>query len=222
MTHEEAVTALASTRYLLDELSRDEREAFEAHFFSCDACAEEMRSAAAMLQGAQTELAQSPGSAHVLPMRPKTTAEARRRWYHSTTLPWAAAAALACITTYQTFRVVPSVARDAAPVALVPVLLHPESRGRETVVTVRQGAPVTLALEVNDPPQGGQITYELRSLAGRHIASGQAGAPPPGMPLLLLLPAWTDAGDMHYILTVHDAAPAARPLGEYRFAVSAP
>jgi hypothetical protein len=29
-------------------------------------------------------------------------------------------------------------------------------------------------------------------------------------------------GDMHYILTVHDAAPEGRPLGEYRFAVSTP
>jgi hypothetical protein len=222
MIHEEAANSLASERYLLGELSGDEREAFEAHFFSCDACAEDLRSAAAMLQGVKTGLAGSSAAARVLPLLQKDIVQRRRPWYHSAALPWAAAAALACMTTYQAFWVVPSARRDAAPVALVPVLLHPESRGRETVVTLTPGAPVTLAIEVNDPPQGGQMTYELRSQAGRHIASGQAGAPSPGMPLLLLLPAWTVASDMHYILTVHDAAASARQLGEYRFAVSTP
>lgn len=223
MIHEEAASALASERYLLGELSADEREAFEAHFFSCDACAEELRSAAALLEGAATGLAGSSAPAPVVPMVPKGLVQMPRRWYHSAAVPWAAAAALACITTYQAFWVLPSLRRDAAPVALVPVLLHPESRGQETVVNVtQQGGPVTLALEVNDPPRGAQITYELTNQAGRHIASGQVAAPAPGMPLLLLLPAWTVAGDMHYILTVHDAAAAARPLGEYRFAVSTP
>ena len=35
MTHTEAISSLASERYLLDEMSDQEREAFEAHYFEC-------------------------------------------------------------------------------------------------------------------------------------------------------------------------------------------
>jgi hypothetical protein len=219
MTHEEAAQSLASERYLLGELSADDRDAFEAHFFSCEVCADDVRTAAAMLQGASTGLAGSSASAHVLPMPSRRPV----KWYRSPAVPWAAAAALACITTYQSAWVVPALRRSAAPVALAPVVLHPESRGAEPAVRLGAGGgPVTLALEINDPPRTGEVTYSLKTQSGRDVVSGRAAAPPPGMPLLLLFPAWTVGGDMHYILTVHDAAPEGRPLGEYRFAVSIP
>jgi anti-sigma factor RsiW len=221
MTHQEAAETLAAERYLLDELSAGDREAFEAHYFSCEECAADLRSTAAMLQGAKEGLAGSETAAAVIPMPLARTGTRPTAWYRSTAIPWAAAAALAAITTYQSVWVVPSLRRAGSPVALAPVLLHPESRGTEATVSVSpEGGPVTLALEVNDSPAAGQITYDLRTQSGRRILSGRAAAPAPGMPLLLLLPAWTVAGEMHYILTVHDAAAAGRSLGEYRFAVS--
>lgn len=223
MNHDEAGKTLASERYLLDELSGDEREAFEAHFFTCEACADELRTAAALLQGVTAGLAEAPASGQLHPMPARRSAGRASAWYRSSALPWAAAAALACITAYQSVWVLPALRRDASPVALVPVVLHPESRGSEASVSLGpQGAPVTLALEINDPPRGGEVTYELTTRAGRHVASGRAAAPPAGMPLLLLVPAWTLGSDMHYILTVHDAAPNGPSLGEYRFAVSTP
>ncbi|MEN3337494.1 MAG: hypothetical protein V7647_1170 [Acidobacteriota bacterium] len=222
MTHEEAAQSLATERYLLGELSGDDREAFEAHFFSCDVCADDLRTAAAMLQGASTGLAGS-ASGQVVPMPVGRSLRGARAWYRSPAIPWAAAAALACITTYQSAWVVPALRRSAAPVALAPVVLHPESRGAEASVRLGPGGdPVTLALEINDPPRAGEVTYSLRTQSGRDVVSGRAAAPAAGMPLLLLFPAWTVSGDMHYILTVHDAAPDGRPLGEYRFAVSTP
>jgi hypothetical protein len=75
-------------------------------------------------------------------------------------------------------------------------------------------------VEVNDPPQTGEVTYDLMTPEGRRVASGRAAAPQPGTPLLLLMPSWTLSGSMHYILSVHDAAASGRLLGEYRFAVS--
>jgi Putative zinc-finger len=222
MTHQEAADTLAAERYVLGELPAADREAFEAHYFSCEVCAEDLRSTAALLQGVKDGFAGSGASADVIPMPLAHSRSRGIRWYQSAALPWAAAAALAAVTTYQSVWVVPPLRRAASPVALVPVLLHPESRGGEPSVSVGPQGSVTLALEVNDPPQAGQITYELRSQSGRRVTSGKADVPPPGMPLLLLLPAWTVAGEMHYILTVHDAAAADRSLGEYRFAVSTP
>ena len=132
----------------------------------------------------------------------------------------AAAATLALAVGYQSFRT-PAV-QETAPVALVPVTLHPASRGGEAIVPLRSGGgPASLALDINEPVPGGELTYDLSTADGRHIVSGRAAAPASGTPLLLLMPSWTLAGPMHYILSVHEAGPSGRSLGEYRFAVSA-
>jgi hypothetical protein len=220
-THEEAGQTLAAERYLLDEMSNEQRESFEEHFFACDACAEDLRTAAAMLHGARAGFAGRTRPRNVVTMPVERPAIRRPAWQCSLALPWAAAAALACVVTYQSVWVVPSLRREVSPRALVPVTLHPESRGGEAVVARRSPAdPVSLALEINDPPQAGEVTYELTTLEGRHVVSGQAATPLPGTPLLLLIPSWTLGGSMHYILSVHDAAASGRLLGEYRFAVS--
>lgn len=221
MTHQEAGDSLAAERYLLEEMSDDDRSAFEEHFFSCEACADDLRTAAAMLQGAKDGLMASQTSGQVIPMPTTRQARTTGAWYRSTTLPWAAAATLAAIVAYQSFWVVPSLRRDGSPFAIVPVTLHPESRGGEAIVARQPGgAPVTLAVEINEPPQAGELGYELKTADGRLVASGRAAAPAGGMPLLLLIPSWTLSGSMHYILSVRDTAGTGRPLGEYRFVVS--
>jgi hypothetical protein len=222
VTHQEAVDTLASERYLLDDMSDQDRQVFEEHFFSCHVCADDLRVAAAMLQGAKDGLAGSSTASHVVPMAVKPAATSNPRWHRSVALPWAVAATLAGVVAYQSLRVVPSQRPDLAPLALVPVTLRPASRGAEAVVPVKPRASlVGLALEINDAPQGGEIAYELTGADGRQIVSGRAAAPAPGTPLLLLIPSWTLVGPMHYILLVHDTQPSGRSLGEYRFAVSA-
>src|SRR5258705_5950403 len=52
VTHQEAVDTLATERYLLDDITGADRQAFEEHFFSCEVCADDLRTASAMLQGA--------------------------------------------------------------------------------------------------------------------------------------------------------------------------
>lgn len=223
MTHQEAVDTLAAERYLLNDMSNDDRQTYEEHFFACDVCADDLRSAAAMLQGAKDGFAGASTASRVVPMAARSGVARARAWYQSVALPWAAAAALAGVAAYQSLWLVPSLQRDASPIVLAPVTLRPESRGAEPIVRARsRTAPVTLALEINDPPQGGEISYELNTSDGRHIASGRTTAPAPETPLLLLLPPWTLTGSMHYILSVRDASASGRSLGEYRFAVSMP
>lgn len=43
ITHDEAIKNLLAERYLLGELNAAEREAYEEHLFSCDACFEQVR-----------------------------------------------------------------------------------------------------------------------------------------------------------------------------------
>jgi hypothetical protein len=222
VTHQEAVDTLATERYLLDDMAGADRRAFEEHFFLCEECADDLRTASAMLQGAQEGFAGQTTS-NVVAMPVKRAVVSSPAWYRSGAPAWAAAAVLAIVAGYQSFVVVPSLRRDTAPRAIVPVTLRPESRGGETIVPpVSPTEAVSLALDVNEAPQGGELTFDLSSADGRHIVSGRAPAPAPGTPLLLLMPAWTLRTPMHYILSVHDAAPSGRLLGEYRFAVASP
>jgi hypothetical protein len=221
VTHQEAVETLATERYLLDDMPDEDRPAFEEHFFACEVCADDLRVAAAMLQGAKAGYAGQSAPGRVVPMVPKP--EARRpAWYRSTALPWAAAASLALVTGYQSLWVVPNLARNnASPLALVPVSLRPASRGSQTIVPLASnGGSVALALEINEATPGSELVYDLASSDGRHIVSGRAAAPGAGIPLFLLMPSWTLVGPMDYILSVHEAGSSARLLGEYRFTVS--
>jgi hypothetical protein len=218
MTHHEAVETMAAERYLLDEMSDADRQTFEEHYFSCTDCATDLQTTAAMLEGAREGFAKPAVS------KVRSIDAARRprpAWHRSVALPWAVAATLAIVAGYESLRPVSSPARTESPFALAPVTLRPESRGSEAVVHIpRDGSPVSLAVEINEAPQGGELTYDLSRANGERIVSGRAPSPASGSPLLLLMPAWTVAAPMHYILSVHDAAGDRRLLGEYRFAAA--
>jgi putative zinc finger protein len=57
MDHSEVNRLMASEKYLLDELSSDEMEAFEQHLFECEECATDVRAGAVFLDHAKVELA---------------------------------------------------------------------------------------------------------------------------------------------------------------------
>jgi hypothetical protein len=220
MTHQEAVDTLAPDRYLLNEMSEAERDTFEEHFFSCADCAEEVRAAEAMIAGAKAGFAGGPTARSVVSLG--AASPRRPVWYRSLAIPWAAAATLAILAGYQAAWVVPSLRREASPVALVPVALRPGSRGTEPVVASgAPGRPITLAIDVNDAPADVELVYVLNTADGTRILSGRAPAPRPGTPLFLLIPASTQLPPAHYSLTVQNAA-TNHPLGDYRFEVAAP
>lgn len=53
MEHNYAIENHTAERYLLQELNEQERDAYEEHFFSCSACAEEVKIAAEFLDSAK-------------------------------------------------------------------------------------------------------------------------------------------------------------------------
>lgn len=60
MSHEQAVSYQAPERYLLAELTQDERQAFEAHYFDCPACFDQVRLGAQFLGHASAVLDPEP------------------------------------------------------------------------------------------------------------------------------------------------------------------
>lgn len=210
MEHHEAVRTMAAERYLLNEMTDDERDVFEAHYFECAACADSVRTGAALADGVRA------GAAVVSP----ATATARRSpfmWL----APMAAAALLALVTGYQTFVTIPALRSSlSSPQALAPIAIAPVSRGEGATVPVeRAGANVAFSLDLNiAPPVPRQLVYDLRTDAGVVVLSGQAPVPPQGTPLLLLLPGnLLTAGQ--YAIVVRDSAVLDREIGTYRFIV---
>jgi putative zinc finger protein len=206
MTHNEAVESYATERYLLGEMTEAERQSFEAHYFECESCADDLRVASRMRDGVAGGLLVAPAA--------RTTRRVRTYNYVS----WAAAASLALIAGYEglLLRQQPQM----APQALAPVTLRAATRGAEAEVAVAQGATaVTLAVPI-DVAAGTPIGYEVRSADGKVVASGTTNAPAGGAPLLVMLPVWTVAPETHYIFAVQRSADRS-PIDQFGFVVRA-
>jgi hypothetical protein len=60
MSHEQALRSQAVERYVLGELTHEEREAFEGHYFDCSACFEQVKLSAQFLRHAREVLDPEP------------------------------------------------------------------------------------------------------------------------------------------------------------------
>src|SRR2546426_10431607 len=109
MDHEEAIKLRAAERYILEELSPDERDDFEERYFMCVECADEVRSVFALADNAKSVFAGHAQSAAPRPValhdRPPNCS-VRLRPAVATPV---AAALLLGVTLYQSAWVVPRV-----------------------------------------------------------------------------------------------------------------
>lgn len=204
MTHQQAVSSLASERYLLDEMAEPERTTFEEHYFSCSECAEDVRAGAVMQEGARAGWVPA-GVAAPLPALGSAgrivSMPPRRTWIQSTVVPWALAASLAMLATYQTVTRSPLPAQSESE-ALAPVTLRPASRGQQPIVHVApESASIALVADVTAAPAA-ELIYDLRTAEGARVVSGRAAAPTPGAPLLLLIQSRVVNRPGHYVLTI--------------------
>ena len=214
MTHKDAIDTMAAERYMLDEMSEQERHQFEEHFFACGECADDMRLGSRIRHDAQALFGQTPkteaaGQPKVLPFR---------RPISSIVVPWAAAAVLALALVYQVQQ--PGIDDQAR--VFTPVGLRPASRGAVTTVPLpgRNGS-VAFALDVNIGAPGQQLTYRLTRDDGTLVSTDTATVPSPGTPLLLVVPGERLGAGGAFVLTLTAVDAGAGPPAEYRFNASA-
>ena len=224
MTHAQAVDQHAAERYLLDEMPELERYTFEAHFFDCAECAEDVRTGALMREGVAAGLmpAVAVSTAHAAsaapavpsgrPPRPPAGAPACRgpspRCWPS---PWGISPCGWC----RDFAI-----RASLTQALTPVTLRAATRGAETAIARPTSGVITFALDVNGVPADTRLAYDLRTADGSSVASGTAVAPSPGTPLLLLVPGSAVRAAGSYVLTVRPGDGAASAPVDYRFTLT--
>ena len=161
MTHQQALDGLASERYLLDEMTEMERFEFEAHYFDCLDCAEDVRLGDRIRQearraGAAMQVGAEPGV-------PATVLTSARWWRRPmVAAPWAVAATLAMVASYQSLVTVPTLREAVSPQSLEPVMLRGATRGAATAVRIAQGQRfVALSADLLTAPQSPTLSYEI-------------------------------------------------------------
>jgi hypothetical protein len=214
MEHHIALATKASERYLLGEMSEPERFDFEAHYFDCADCAEDVRTGAALARGIKAVCAEDAL------LRPQTSVvvESRRgRWFSWLSFPVLAPSALAlafaCVAAWQTFVLIPGLRWAQSPQALSPIVLRAAARGEEQALEVRRDQAVSmLSLDVNAAAPGAPLMYEVVSPGGGSRLNGTTQAPPVASPLVVLLPnsAIREGGSWVLILKTPQGAELAR------------
>ncbi len=184
MDHATAITNSAAERYALNELSTEERDAFEEHFFSCEICADDMRSISIFVDNVKAILREP---AEVWPVRSVVaTPEApKRSWFSWFRPPVALATGLASLFAVLFGYEVMENRRLAAPQLMAGVVLHGETRGAAPIF--EEGKPINLVLAPEEPFSTPDVNVEVRSESGAIIESASAKTPPPDTPLILKL-----------------------------------
>jgi len=220
MTHQQAIDQLASERYLLDDMSEMERYDFEAHYFDCVTCAEDVRLGELIRQEAHRAGAVAPAATE--PVRGKVITPAQWWQRPMVVAPWAAAAAVVVLASYQSLVTVPALRGAMEPQALAPVALRGATRGADVaVVKMTPGQRfVALTADVMAEPQVRSLNYELLDANRSVVLSGQAPVPSSTAPLMLLLPVDELQRAGRYTLVVRAADQPNAVIGEYEFDVS--
>jgi anti-sigma factor RsiW len=200
MDHEQATTAQAAERYILDDLTPDERDAFEDHYFSCEECADAVRSCTLLAENtravAKEDRLRPSKAGQVVAIAPRPVRPAWREWFTAV-----AAVLLLGVVGFQTFVTIPRLERQASsPGPIEAVLLHPLSRGAAPVVHTHGNA---LAINLSIDPSNAPATYEVtvRKVAGSVVAQFHAPLSKDGT-LQLGWPSSREAGE--YEILVRD------------------
>jgi hypothetical protein len=211
MEHDEAMRLHAAERYVARELSPEEKDAFEEHYFDCPTCAEEVRlemTFAANLRAALSE-----------PLPAPSLWRKWREWFQTHpalafsfagNLAWAAAFA---------FILLPG-ARDVPRPQFVPAYFAPGSaRGADDVHEVPRGNAY-YQVRFLPSPNSPSYSYEIANADGQRESSGSL--PPPASQeeyLYLQVPVKSLPGGIH-ILEVHAGQAGGETVSRSKFQTS--
>jgi hypothetical protein len=220
MDHSEASRLMASEKYLLDELSPTEMEAFEEHLFACHDCAVDVRAGSVFLEQGKLELASSPLktgriAAQVRPSRGFSW------WRPVFAIP--AMAILLIVIGYQNLVTYPAMkgalAENKAPKILPAAsLVSAVSRGTSpSAIDVRAGEPFLLPLDI--APQNAYQSYvvELQNPAGVVQWSLPVSSELVKNTLTIAAPGVNTAGHYEVVVLGRNANGETSELGRYPF-----
>jgi len=232
MEHERAVQNLAVECYLLGEMTPGEREAFEEHYFECDICAEDVRSASQFLEDMKGVL----GTARRLSAVPMSSSEARIPRSHGSSKGWnwpawlqpqyvaALVAVLGIVAAVETFSTIPGLKQQVREISdprpVRSIVLKPQTRGTATVLAVKPGESALLTLDGLDlpPSAASRLQFVVKSNEDRDVLSFSGEYPGADEPVIISFPKLDlPAGSYMLLVEITPTAGTARELGRYPF-----
>jgi len=185
MDHGEAVEAMATERYLLDELTPELREAFEQHVFDCPECALDLKAAALFVEQAKAQLPQLTQSPTQAPAQAPAPAVKKQEWFAwlrpffaNPLLAGPVFAALLVIVGYQNLVVYPNLRVAANEPRLVPlVVLHATRAGGHVPVEASHKQGVGLVVDLPQDSGYPSYAFELYDAQGKAVWTQSLAAP---------------------------------------------
>lgn len=174
MDHAEATRQMMVERYLLGELSPNEQEAFEEHFFACEECALDVRTEAAFLDHSKVVL-----SAPIQETRSNRTEKQTSRWQTwlrpAIVLP--IVVVLAGLLSYETLVKIPRIQRSAAEAESAQILpalslINVATRGGEQAeLTLQKGQSFLIFVDIPADNHFSSYSAEMIDGTGRSVWS---------------------------------------------------
>jgi len=193
MEHELAVNSQAVERYFLGEMTPEEKEDFEAHYFVCDLCAADVKAASIFIENSKSvfqerQFGAKKSSSWLGWLRPMLSYS-----------PAYAALAMVCLigAGYERFRVVPAL---KAPQSLGPGVIL-EGNTRSALPKMHEGDSTVFHMPWD---RGGPAYVELRKDA-HVISSGPVKAPPHDQPLDVYIPGELEPGRYSLVVRALDS-----------------
>lgn len=212
MDHRQAVDSKASERYLLGELTAEEVDDFERHYFECTECAVAVESGSVFIANAKAVFAEgafapSLGVRQNSPRKSFLAALAAVWNRPAVIAPSIASILFLGLVLYQDVIVIPGMRRSFdSPRALPVFQLSAASRGSETRVDVPNGTP-SLALSADVPPDATFPEYRCELLLGsRTVFRVAVPSPIAGQPLTILVPT-RELQSSQYVLRIYGIGP---------------
>lgn len=221
MDHREATRIMASEKYLLNELSQAEVEAFEEHLFECQDCALDVRSGSLFLERSKVELA----NASSLPAPFPPLARERSAWFSWLRPAFAipAMSILLLVVGYQNLVIYPAlkeaVAENGAPTVLpAAALVSGATRGAvPAAIAVRPGEAFLLPLDIQRQSSFQSYVIQLQNPAGGVQWSLPVSAESANNTLAIRAPGVEKAGRYEVIVTGRDTQGQSSEVGRYPF-----
>jgi hypothetical protein len=169
--HQQAIRTLAAERYMLGEMTDDERETFEEHYFNCRFCVEDVKAIDLMRRAVRQQAKPQPV----------------RKWRPMNVAPWAVAAGLAGVLVLQPILSRPPVLAVAEVPYATDAPLTSERRAVAAARKLPAGRRVLQYLEIARDPQYTQYRWDLRADEAKSLASGALTPEQTNEPIPLLL-----------------------------------
>jgi hypothetical protein len=182
MNHNEALRLQAVEKYLLRELTPDELEAYEEHYFDCPLCAEELRATAAFIESTRQVFREKASqAADVTRLVPS-----RGGWFGWLRPAFAVPvfAALMLLIGYQNGVTIPQLRHSAvsqsAQIIGTSVDVAGSVRGGDsgparTKVSVHPGEGFLLNFDFTPARTSSSYTFQLQDESGRSVMQGSLG-----------------------------------------------